>query len=186
MCGALSSALSAMVGNLTYGKTKYRKRWDRVEEISVESQNLKDAFVRAVDEDTDAFNKLFACFRMPKNTKEEEEAKDKAIQEATKGATLVPLGVLEKSVRSAELALEIAEIGNPNSLSDAGVAGLTARTAAIGAYYNVLINLESITDKEFSRMTSDKAEELKAKAIEITDKVQEDVTARLKEALNNK
>jgi glutamate formiminotransferase/formiminotetrahydrofolate cyclodeaminase len=184
LCGALSSALSAMVGNLTFSKKQYKNVWPEVEKIAIESQALKDGFLRAVDDDTDAFNKVMDCFKMPKGTPEEKAARDEAVQEATKNATLVPFNVLEKSVRAAELAKRIAEIGNQNSLSDAGVAGLTARTAAIGAYYNVLINLQSITDKEFVKKTFEDAEKLKVQAVSITDEIQSSVYGTLKNALN--
>ncbi len=186
LCGALSSALSAMVGNLTFGKKKHKEHWEEVEKISIESQELKAAFVKAVDADTDAFNKLFACFSMPKKTDEDKKARDAAIQEATKGATMVPFGVLENSVKAVKLAKRIAEIGNPNSLSDAGVAGESARTAAIGAYYNVLINLEGITDEKWNKETADKAESLKEEVIKTADELQSSVTGRLKEALAKK
>ena len=183
LCGALSSALSAMVGNLTFSKKQYKNVWPEVEQIAVESQTLKDGFLRAVDDDTDAFNKVMDCFKMPKGTPEEKAARDVAVQEATKNATLVPFSVLEKSVQAAKLAKRIAEIGNQNSLSDAGVAGLTARTAAIGAYYNVLINLQSITDKEFVKKTFDDAEKLKDQAVAITDEIQSSVGGNLKNAV---
>jgi len=183
LCGALSSALSAMVGNLTFSKKQYKNVWPEVEQIAVESQTLKDGFLRAVDDDTDAFNKVMDCFKMPKGTPEEKAARDVAVQESTKNATLVPFGVLRKSVDAAALAKRIAEIGNQNSLSDAGVAGLTARTAAIGAYYNVLINLQSITDKEFVKKTFDDAEKLKDQAVAITDEIQSSVGGNLKNAV---
>lgn len=183
LCGALSSALSAMVGNLTHGKKQYKDVREEVEQIAMESQALKDGFLRAVDDDTDAFNKVMDCFKMPKATPEEKAARDEAVQEATKNATLVPFSVLEKTVRAAELAKRIAEIGNQNSLSDAGVAGLTARTAAIGAYYNVLINLQSITDKKFVEKTLSDAEGLKEKTLSITDGIQSSVCDSLKNAL---
>jgi glutamate formiminotransferase/formiminotetrahydrofolate cyclodeaminase len=183
LCGALSAALTAMVGNLTHGKKQYKGVREEVEKISMDSQIIKDAFLRAVDDDTDAFNKVMDCFKMPKGTPGEKAARDEAVQEATKNATLVPLGVLRKSVDAAALAKRIAEIGNQNSLSDAGVAGLTARTAAIGAYYNVLINLQSITDKEFVKKTFDDAEKLKDQALTITDEIQSSVCGNLKNAV---
>jgi glutamate formiminotransferase/formiminotetrahydrofolate cyclodeaminase len=185
LCGALSSALTAMVGNLTFTKKQYKNVWEEVEKIAVESQVLKDGFLRAVDDDTDAFNKVMDCFKMPKGTPEEKEARDAAIQEATKNATLVPFSVLEKSVQAAKLAKKMAEIGNQNSLSDSGVAGLTARTAAIGAYYNVLINLQTITDKEFVKKTSEEAEKYKEAALSISDEIQESITNSLKNAVMN-
>ncbi len=140
LCAAQAAGLVAMVGNLTVGKLKYKQQ-DRVKEIAEEAQELKDFFLDAIDGDTDAFNKVMDCFGLPKDTPEQVKARGLAIAEATRGATRVPFSVLQKLPRTIELAAEIAEIGNQNSLSDAGVAVLTAVTGAEGAYYNVLINL---------------------------------------------
>jgi glutamate formiminotransferase/formiminotetrahydrofolate cyclodeaminase len=149
LCAAQAAGLVAMVGNLTVGKKKYKAQ-DRVKEIAEEAQELKDFFLDAIDGDTDAFNKVMDCFGLPKKTTAQQKARDLAIAEATRGATRVPLSVLEKLPRVVELAAEIAEIGNQNSLSDAGVAVLTALTGAEGAYYNVLINLGGLKDLDQS------------------------------------
>jgi glutamate formiminotransferase/formiminotetrahydrofolate cyclodeaminase len=166
--GTLSAGLSAMVGNLTYGKRKYKAVKEEMIEVSEKGQKLKDFFTDSIDKDTDAFNKIMDCFSMPKSTDEETAARNQAIQDATKEATLVPFNVLEKAEQAAELALIVAEKGNQNSLSDSGVAGLAAAAAAEGALYNVMINLDGIEDEEFK-------EETAKKAVEINQKVQETV-----------
>ncbi|MCJ7526160.1 MAG: glutamate formimidoyltransferase, partial [Candidatus Aminicenantes bacterium] len=138
--GALSAGLSAMVGNLTHGKKGYEAVRAEMESAAEKAQPLKDFFIEAIDNDTEAFNCLMAAFSLPKKSDEEKKIRQDAIEEATKGATLIPFAVLEKSQAAAELALAVAMKGNRNSLSDAGVAGLTAAVCAEGALYNVLIN----------------------------------------------
>ena len=150
LSAAQSAALVAMVCNLTVGKKKYDTAQDRVKEIAEIGQDLKDFFLDAIDADTNAFNKVMDCFGMPKKTEAQLKAKGLATAAATRLATAVPLSVLVKIPALLELAKEVAEIGNVNSLSDAGVAGLTALAGAEGAYYNVLINLESLKDMDQS------------------------------------
>jgi glutamate formiminotransferase/formiminotetrahydrofolate cyclodeaminase len=174
--GTLSAGLSAMVGNLTYGKRKYKEVKEEMIEVSEKGQKLKDFFTESIDKDTDAFNKIMDCFSMPKSTDEEVAARNQAIQDATKEATLVPFNVLEKAEQAAQLALIVAEKGNQNSLSDSGVAGLAASAAAEGALYNVMINLEDIEDEEFK-------EETAQKAVEINNKVQ-DTVAKIKKIMH--
>lgn len=150
LCAAQAAALVAMVANLTVGKRKYAAVQDRVKEIAELGQDLKDVFLAAIDEDTNAFNAVMETFKLPKATPEQATARDLAIAEATREATRVPLSVLTKLPPVLELAGEVARIGNTNSLSDAGVAALTGLAGAEGAYYNVLINLESLRDLDQS------------------------------------
>ena len=150
LCAAQAAGLTAMVGNLTVGKKGYAKAQDRVKEIAEEAQALKDFFLDAIDADTDAFNRIMDCFGLPKKTAAQQKARDLAIAEATRGATRVPFSVLEKVPAILDLAAEIAGIGNQNSLSDSGVAVLTALAGAEGAYYNVLINLAGLADMDQS------------------------------------
>jgi glutamate formiminotransferase/formiminotetrahydrofolate cyclodeaminase len=103
-----------------------------------------------VDEDTNAFNRVMDCFRLPRKTDEQKRARDLAVAEANRGATRVPLSVLERVPELLERTAEVARIGNQNSLSDAGVGALVARGAAEGAYYNVLINLASLAELDQS------------------------------------
>jgi len=180
LCGALSGSLSSMVSNLTIDKKGYEKVQSRIKKLAVHAQALKDDFLRAVDLDTKAFNDLMAAFRMPKNTEEQKSEKEKAVQEALKEATLVPFGVLEKSVEALGLAKEVALKGNKNSISDAGVAGLAAQTAAEGAYYNVKINLPDIQDEELKSKIKNEANKLKKKAVRLGDEIRTILEKELK------
>jgi glutamate formiminotransferase len=163
LCGALGAGLAAMVANLTVGKKGYEKVFDDLKRAAVAAQSLKDDFLRLVDEDTGAFNRVMDAFRMPKATGEQIRERDAAVEEASKGATLVPLEVLKKSVDLLRLAKEVAKKGNKNSVSDAGVAGLAAQAAADGAVYNIRINLAGIKDAAFKKATAREADELRKK-----------------------
>jgi glutamate formiminotransferase/formiminotetrahydrofolate cyclodeaminase len=157
LCGAMSAALSAMVGTLTSGKKGYEQMSEAHKQNSVTAQALKDAYLHDIDADTAAFNSIMDAFSLPKKTDEDKQARSAAIQAATKVAIEVPLGVLERSV-DAIAAAEIAATGNKNARSDAGVAGLTARAAAEGAYYNVRINLDGFKDLDYAQAATARAD----------------------------
>ncbi|HEK85621.1 MAG: glutamate formimidoyltransferase [Candidatus Saccharicenans sp.] len=161
LCGSLSAALSSMVANLTVGKKGYENSWENMKKLALVAQSLKDELLLAVDADTRAFNQVMEAFRLPRGTPEQAKERDEAIERADKEATLVPLSVLEKSIKLAELAYEAAISGNKNSVSDAGVAGLAARASGLGAYYNVKINLANIKDENFKKKIISQAEKLK-------------------------
>ena len=163
LCGALSAALSSMVANLTYGKKGYEESGENMKRVAVRAQELLDELLRAVDLDTRAFNRVMEAFRLPKGTEEQNREREAAVEEASQGATLVPLGVLAAAAELVELAEVVARKGNRNSLSDAGVAGLTAQAAGDGAYYNVRINLPGIKDERFRTRTVKQAEALRRK-----------------------
>jgi glutamate formiminotransferase/formiminotetrahydrofolate cyclodeaminase len=165
LCGALSGALTSMVGALTHGKKGYEEVYEEVENLGVEGQALKDAFLADVDRDTDAFNRVMAAARLPKKSDEEKAAREQAMQEAGKAATLVPLDVLRRSMDAAVAARRIVEKGNKNSVSDGGVAALTARAAAEGAFLNVLINLPGIADRDFRTATLAEAEKIRSRVV---------------------
>ncbi|MFA4874694.1 MAG: cyclodeaminase/cyclohydrolase family protein, partial [bacterium] len=116
--------------------------------------------------DTAAFNKVMDAFALPKETEEQKSTRQKATEEANKGATLEPLATLERTLPALDCAMATADRGNPNSLSDAGVAGLMGRAAAMGAYYNVLINLSGIKDHAWRDEIRAKADALLAQAEE--------------------
>jgi glutamate formiminotransferase/formiminotetrahydrofolate cyclodeaminase len=177
LCGALSAGLAAMVANLTVGKKGYAAVCGDMIDTAVRAQALKDALLEAVDADTRAFNKVMEAFRLPKTTPEQAEEKDRAVEEANKGATLVPLDVLEKSVEAVGLAKAAAAMGNKNSISDAGVAGLAGQAAGEGAYYNVLINLAGIKDGAFADRVRRKAAGFK-KALDKEGKAVRDIIAK--------
>ena len=144
LAGALSAALSAMIAAVTFGTTGMEDARPAMESTGVKAQALKDWFLEAVDRDTDAFNEVMAAVRMPRKTDEDAAARDAAMAAANRGATLVPLEVLEHCGDALELALVVAEGGNPNTVSDAGVAGTCAVAAAEGASLNIRINLEGL------------------------------------------
>jgi glutamate formiminotransferase/formiminotetrahydrofolate cyclodeaminase len=147
LCGSLSASLSSMVAALTWSKVGMESARPTMQEVGVEGQALKDWFLEAVDRDTDAFNAVLAAIRLPKKTDEEMAARKEAMEEANQGAARVPLEVLERSLEAAALALAVAEDGNPNSVSDAGVAGACALAAAEGAALNVRINIPNLENR---------------------------------------
>jgi glutamate formiminotransferase / formiminotetrahydrofolate cyclodeaminase len=160
--GALSAGLSGMVANLSVGKQSIKKKIKQeMRNVADKAQSLKKRLVAAVDDDTFAFNEVISAFGLPQGTPQQKEARAAAVLEANKGATLVPLSVLETIPDALELARAVGERGNQSSLSDAGVAVLAARAAAMGAHYNVLINLAGIEgDDEFVEQTRSRAQEL--------------------------
>ncbi len=149
LSGAMSASLSSMVASLTFGRKGFEQVNGVMEELACRAQKLKDNFLQAIDDDTNAFNKIAAAQRLPKDSDEKKKVRDKAMRAAQQEATLVPLKVLKFSLEAIELAEIVAEKGNPNTLSDAGVAALNARAAGDAALYNVLINLPGIADPEF-------------------------------------
>jgi glutamate formiminotransferase/formiminotetrahydrofolate cyclodeaminase len=163
LAGALSASLSAMVGNLTFGRRGHEDVSAHIEILAIRAQELKQSFLEAVDRDTAAFNGVMAAIRLPKKTEAEVAHRRAQVEAANKEAAAVPLAVLERSLEAIELALEMVQNGNPNSLSDAGVACLTAETAGHGAFYNVMINLGQIEDAAFRDSVGAQAAELDAR-----------------------
>lgn len=179
--GALSASLTAMVASLTLGKKKYKEHEELMKEIAQEAQDLKYFFLGAVDEDTEAFNEIMDAFSLPKKTDEDNQKRNDAIQMATRKATMVPFNVLGSTKRLADLALTVAEKGNKNSLSDSGVAGLTAQSACTGAYYNVMINLGGIEDQEFKKDISEKASFIREQVLSVTGRIEKILSDELGE-----
>ena len=179
LCGALGGALGSMVANLTVGKKGLESSWEPMKTAARRGQELKDWYLSAVDEDTRAFNRVMDAFRLPGKSPEEAAAKGKAVQEATKGATLVPLSVLERSLEVCDLAEEAARLGNPNSVSDAGVAALCARACAEGAWLNVGINLKSLTDADWVAQTRGKAADLRARVAARVEAILKEVEGKI-------
>ena len=160
LSGALSGALVSMVANLTYGKKKYKDVWEEMLDIARKAQELKDRYVSLIDEDTDAFNLLMDAFSLPKKTEEEKKIREERIEEATKVAIEVPMKSLKLSKELLKLSKVLAEKGNQNALSDAGVSALTAYTSAYSAYLNVLINLAGLRDEEYKNRIKMEAENI--------------------------
>jgi len=147
--GALSGSLAAMVCRLSVGKPKYKNVKDELSKVRDEADVLWNDLETLITTDMEAFNKVMECFKLPKGTDEEAAKRDKAIEDANKEAAEVPLEVMKKSLACMKLAQVVAEKGNENSITDAGVAGLMGMAAVDGAGYNVRINLTSVNDKKF-------------------------------------
>ena len=145
--GALGAALGTMVANLSAHKAGWDERWREFSDSADEGQHLMDELLLLVDEDTEAFNRIMAAYGMPRSTDEEKAIRSAAIQEATLYATEVPLRTMKTSCQVFPLCRKMAENGNPNSVSDAGVGVLAARAAVLGAGLNVKINAASLKDR---------------------------------------
>jgi formiminotetrahydrofolate cyclodeaminase len=158
LAASLGCALTSMVGRLTIGKKKYSDVQVEIENVLQKSDNLLTQLTSLIDEDTDAFNNVMTAMGLPKDSEEEKLKRLKTIQEATKRATLVPLKLMELCSEAVLLVKVIAEKGNQNSLSDAGVAALLLDAGCNGAALNVKINLNSIQDAEFINNAKSKME----------------------------
>ncbi|MFH1296779.1 MAG: glutamate formimidoyltransferase [Bacteroidota bacterium] len=147
--GALGVSLGTMVANLSSHKAGWDDRWEEFSEWAEKGQQIKDELLYLVDEDTRAFNRIMEAFGFPKGTDKEKAARTAAIQEATKYAIEVPFRTMKCAFESMKIIKAMTETGNPNSVSDAGVGALCARSAVIGAYLNVQINASGLKDKEY-------------------------------------
>ena len=163
--GALAASLATMVANLSSHKAGWDDRWEEFSNWAVKGQRIKDELLHLVDEDTNAFNKIMDAFGLPKKTDDEKKARTAAIQEATKYATQIPFRTMQKAFEAFEVINAMVEIGNPNSITDAGVGALCARSAVIGAGLNVKINAASLKDEEFKAKILADAAAIEAKAI---------------------
>ena len=164
--GALGAALGTMVANLSSHKAGWDDRCPEFSAWAERGQTLKDELLRLVDEDTEAFNRIMAAFGMPKQTEEDKRLRLEAIQAATLYAAQVPLRTMQVSFRVFELCHAMAETGNPNSVSDAGVGALAARAAVLGAGLNVKINAGQLKDRAACDALIAEANALMAKANE--------------------
>jgi glutamate formiminotransferase/formiminotetrahydrofolate cyclodeaminase len=176
LAGSLGAALAAMVANLSVGKGEYDDRYQDLCHLADRAQALKDALVRGIDEDTQAFDQVIAGMRMPKDTPEERVARDLAIQEGYKAATLVPLETVRLCRDALHLCLDMVRMAPQEMMSDVGTGALVARAGLVGAAYNVRINLKSIDDVDFrsemmSQLTSllEEGETLAREVEEIMD-----------------
>jgi glutamate formiminotransferase / formiminotetrahydrofolate cyclodeaminase len=147
--GSLGISLATMVANLSSHKKGWDDRWEEFSEWADKGQRIKNELMRLVDADTEAFNRIMTAFGLPKATDEEKKARAQVIQEATRYAIEIPFRVMELSYESMDIIRAMAETGNPNSVSDAGVGALCARSAVMGAFMNVRINAGGYEDKNF-------------------------------------
>ena len=163
--GALAASLSAMVANLTVGRKKYAEVNDIMEEMSSRFEKLSSRLIEDVDRDSDAYNRVFAAFKLPKETDEEKKVRSEAIQRETKYAAQVPMEVARTVYEVLPMIDAIAQKGNSNAVTDACVSMMCARTAILGALLNVRINLTSIKDEAFVKAMSDEADAIEAHTI---------------------
>ena len=169
--GALGVSLGTMVANLSAHKPGWDDQWKYYSDWAEKGQQYKNELLFLVDEDTNAFNQIIDGFRMPKSNEQEIAARKQAIEEATKYATEIPFKVMETSYKSMEVMKEMAEKGLQNSLSDAGVGILCARTAVVGAYFNVRINAKDIKDRKYAENIIEEAKAVYDAAIALEQEV---------------
>ena len=163
--GALAGALAAMVANLTIGRKKYAEVNDIMVELSSRFEKLSSRLIEDVDRDSDAYNRVFAAFKMPKETDEEKQARSEAIQRETQNAAQVPMEVARAVYEVLPMIDTVAQKGNSNAVTDACVSMMCARTAILGALLNVRINLTSIKDETFVNAMREEADTIEAHTI---------------------
>ena len=169
--GALGVSLGTMVANLSAHKAGWDDQWEHFSDWAEKGQAYKNKLLYLVDEDTNAFNKIIEGFRMPKSNSEEIEARKQAIESATKYATEIPFQVMETAFNSMEVMQAMLKDGLQSSLSDAAVGVLCARTAVVGAYFNVRINAKDIKDRVFAEEISSKAKVIYDQTLQIEQEV---------------
>lgn len=169
--GALGASLATMVANLSSHKRGWDERWEYFSDWAEKGQKLKDELLFLVDEDTRAFNLIMDAFGLPKGSEDEKKTRSQAIQEASRYAMEIPLRVMKTTLEAMTLIEAMAREGNPNSVSDAGVGALCARTAVAGAHLNVKINASGVTDKDFVSKTLAEADNVFRSAIVMEERV---------------
>jgi glutamate formiminotransferase/formiminotetrahydrofolate cyclodeaminase len=169
--GALGISLGTMVANLSSSKKGWEDKWEEFSDWAVKGQKLRKELLALVDEDTRSFNAIMDAFQLPKSNESEVAARKNAIQAATKYAIEVPFKVMQLSLESMDIIKVMAEKGNPNSVSDAGVGALCARTAVSGAFLNVRINGSTYNDKKFVEEMVAKGSEIEKKALALEAEV---------------
>jgi len=154
LAGAAGGALTAMVCNLTIGKKKFADVQDEMTAVGQQTEHLRKELALLIDKDTEAFNTVMTAFGLPKGTEQEQLARTGAIQDATKSATLIPLQVMKVCQQALHHTLTVAQKGNKNSASDAGVAALMLQAGCAGAALNVRINLNGLSDAAFVQQST--------------------------------
>ena len=168
-----------MVGRLTLGKKQYAAVKDDMTQVRDQADELRTALTRLIVTDEEAFNAVMEAFKLPKGSDEQAAARDQAVEDANKEAALVPLEVMKKSLEVLRLALIVAEKGNENSITDAGVAGLMGRAAVEGARYNVRINLTSVSDAAFVKKLAAESDAISGDAETLAAEIHKLVEAKL-------
>ncbi len=159
---AAAASLVEMVANLTIGKKGYESVESEMKEIGQAATTLREKCVDAIDKDPEAYNQVMTAYKLPKNTEAEKQHRSRAIQDGLKNAARIPLRVAEDALQIMELAAQAIEKGNKNAAIDGAVAAMTARTALLGAVYNVKTNLSAINDTDFVQTLSQKVQTLES------------------------
>lgn len=180
--GALAAALGTMVANLSAHKAGWDDRWEEFSDVAEKGRDIQDRLIRLVDEDTEAFNMIMDVFAMPKNTPEEKNARAEALEKATLHATQVPLSTMKAASEAFDILQQMAEKGNPASVSDAGVGALAARAAVLGAELNVKINAAGLKDREAADRILRDAEEIASSACQREKAILEIVNSKIAES----
>jgi glutamate formiminotransferase / formiminotetrahydrofolate cyclodeaminase len=178
--GAFGVSLATMVANLSSHKAGWDDRWEEFSKFAEKGQKIKDEMLYLIDEDTRAFNRIMDAFGLPKGNEEEKATRDNAIQEATKYAIEIPFRVMKLSFESFAIIKAMAEIGNPNSVSDAGVGALAARSAVMGACLNVKINASGLKDREFVENILAQGAKIEQEAIQMEAEILSIVNGKIK------
>lgn len=179
LAGAQGISLVMMVAELTVGKEKYRDWEAYCQKAISDGTVIQTNFLKAIDDDTDAYNKVGAAFKLPKNTDEEKAARSRAIQDATVLATRVPLRTMEISLEALKVAKSLIGKSNPNCSSDIGVGALNLKSALMGAWLNVKINLPGIKDEALRNELFKKGQSMLEEGNKIADKCYEIVEEEL-------
>lgn len=178
--GALGVALGTMVANLSSHKRGWDARWEEFSDWAEKGKNYQCELIKMVDEDTNAFNKIMDAFGLPKKTDIEKQKRKAAIQDATKFAIEVPFKTMTLCFESMQVMKAMAEIGNPNSVTDAGVGALAARAGVIGAFLNVKINAAGLDDKKFVKDILNKSMDI----VEKTNNLENDILKIVNDKIN--
>jgi methenyltetrahydrofolate cyclohydrolase len=171
LSAAVAAGLVEMVANLTLGKKGYDSAEESMEQVVERAQPLRRKLIQDIDNDSNAYNRVFSAFKLPKTTGEEKQRRQDAIQAGLKHAASVPMGVAEDAVELMRLAQTAVEKGNKNAVTDAAVGAMLARSAALSALYNVKINLGTLKDKAFAGEMKQKAELLEAEAVKLEKEI---------------
>jgi len=177
--GSLGVSLATMVANLSSHKKGWDERWEEFSNWAEKGQQYKDELLRLVDADTKAFNGIMNAMSLPKGNDEEKALRKQVMNEATKVAIEVPFQVMKLSYDSMEVIKAMAEVGNPNSVSDAGVGALCARSAVMGAFMNVRINASGYDDKGFVEDVLKKGREIEEKTKKLETEILDIVNGKI-------
>ena len=169
--GALGVALGTMVANLSSHKRGWDDRWKEFSDRAEKGKSIQNDLLQLVDEDTAAFNRIIEAYALPKKSEEEKQARNLAVQDATKNAILIPFRVMETAFSGFSLIREMVERGNPNSITDAGVGALALRACIKGAFLNVRINAKGLQDKDFVRLIIKRGEVIESNAVAFEEEI---------------